>query len=294
MGIEYLIAVLQWWIEPFRSNPFMMDALIAGSIAAVTTGVVGTWVVLRGMSFFGDALAHGVLPGMAVAYVLGFNTILGALGAAFVMVICLNVITGASKLPEDATIGVLFVGFLSLAVVIMSKGVSTGGDLQRFLFGSITGITSGDLLRLAAVSSAVLVVSALMYRPLLLLTFDETQAQILKMRPRLTHMLLLVLIALAIVVSFEIVGNLLVFAFLVATPSAAIVLVKRVPVIMATAATLGVLAVYIGLLISYNYNTAASATMALVAVSLFIFALVVSRLKAFLLQFWDTRASVAS
>ena len=128
----------------------MRNALYAGLLVVLTTSVVGTWVVLRGMSFLGDALAHGVLPGIAIAFIIGVNTTIGAFVAALVMVFGINLIRNHSPLPEDASIGVLFVGFLALAVVIMSSSSgSYTGDLNRFLFGSITGVDSGDLRRQA-------------------------------------------------------------------------------------------------------------------------------------------------
>jgi ABC-type Mn2+/Zn2+ transport system permease subunit len=240
----------------------------------LATSVVGTWVVLRGMSFLGDALAHGVLPGVAIAFVLGGNLALGALIAALAMVGGINVIRAHSPLPEDTAIGVLFVGFLALAVVIMSsQSGSYAGELNGFLFGSITGIETSDLIRQGAAAAISVVGVIVFYRAFLVMTFDETQAQLLGLRPRLAHGALLVLLALSIVASFEAVGNLLVFAFLVAPPATATLLVRRVPIIMFTAVALGTLAVVVGLLVSYHHDTAAGATMALASVVIFLLAL---------------------
>lgn len=262
-----------WWIEPFTTNGFMQNALVAGLLAVLATSLVGTWVVLRGMSFLGDALAHGVLPGIAIAFILGVSTTLGAFVAAMVMVAGMNVIRANSPLPDDTSIGVLFVGFLSLAIVILSSQGSYTGDLNRFLFGSITGVDDADLIRQAIAAAVSVVGVVVFYRALLVMTFDETQARLLGLRPRLANAALLVLVALSIVASFRAVGNLLVFAFLVAPPAAATLLVRRVSVIMVTAVGLGAIAVIVGLLVSYHHNTAAGATMALAAVSLFLLAL---------------------
>lgn len=274
-----------WWLEPFTAHGFMRDALLAALLAVVTTSVVGTWVVLRGMTFLGDALAHGVLPGVAIAFLLGVNTSIGALLAALAMVLGINLVRRHSPVPEDTSIGVLFVGFLAFAVVLMSRSSSYVGDLNRFLFGSIVGIDSGDLWRqgIAALISVVGVI--VFYRAFLVMTFDEVQARLLGLRPRLAHAALLALVAVSIVASFETVGNLLVFAFLVAPPATAAVLVRRVPVIMATAVLIGSMAALVGLLISYHYGTAASATMALVAVVLFLVALPVGSVRRTRRQF---------
>ncbi len=262
---------IAWWVEPFTDNEFMRSALLAGILAVLATSVVGTWVVLRGMSFLGDALAHGVLPGIAIAFIIGVDTTVGALLAALVMVGGINLIRSHSPLPEDTSIGILFVGFLSLAVVIMSsRSGSYAGDLNRFLFGSITGIDNQDLLRQAIAAAISIVGVVIFYRAFLVMTFDETQARMLGMRPKLAHAALLVLLAISIVASFETVGNLLVFAFLVAPPATATLLVRRVPLIMVSAVALGAVAVIIGLLVSFHHETAAGATMALAAVSIFL------------------------
>ncbi len=249
----------------------MQRALYAGLLAVVTTSVVGTWIVLRGMSFLGDALAHGVLPGIALAFIIGVSTTFGAFVAALAMVAGINLIRNHSPLSDDTSIGVLFVGFLALAVVIMSSasGAYTG-DLNRFLFGSITGVDTADL-RNQAIAAVISVAGVMVfYRAFLVMTYDFAQAQVLGLRPRLAHGVLLVLLVVSIIASFEAVGNLLVFAFLIAPPATAVLLVRRVPRIMVTATVIGSIAVVSGLLASYHYDTAAGATMALAAVAIFL------------------------
>ena len=269
--MEFLTDPVTWWIDPFVSNIFMRRALYAGLLVVLTTSVVGTWVVLRGMSFLGDALAHGVLPGIAVAFIIGVDTTIGAFVAAIAMVWGIHMIRSHSPLPEDTSIGVLFVGFLALAVAIMSSSSgSYTGDLNRFLFGSITGVDSSDLRRQAIAAAISLAGVALFYRAFLVMTFDHAQAQVLGLRPRLAHGVLLVLLAVSIVASFEAVGNLLVFAFLIAPPATAVLLVRRVPRIMVTAAAIGAVSTVVGLLCSYHYDTAAGATMALATVVVFL------------------------
>ncbi len=263
-----------WWVEPF-DNPAMRNALWAVLLTALCTSLVGTWVVLRGMSFLGDALAHGVLPGIAIAFVLGGDTTLGALIAALVMVFGVNVVRTSSPLPDDASIGILFVGFLALAVVVMSSdSASYTGDLNRFLFGSITGVDGTDLARQAVTTAITVLGVVVLHRALLAGTFDERQAQLLGLRPRLTHVALLVLLALAIIGSFATVGNLLVFAFLIAPPATATLLVRRVPAIMAVAVLIGAACGVVGLLLSYHRSTAAGATMALTTVVVFFLVLI--------------------
>lgn len=278
--MDFLTSPLDWWVEPFNDNIFMRNALWSGLLAVLATSTVGTWVVLRGMSFFGEALGHGVLPGIAIAFILGGDTMVGAVIAALVMVFGVNLIRSHSPLPEDSSIGLLYVGFLALAVVILSsRSGAYSGDITRFLFGSITGVTDSDLLRQLIIAGITLLGILVLHRAFLVMTFDEVQAELLGLRPRVAHAALLALLAIAIVASFQAVGNLLVFAFLVAPPSTAAMLVRRVPAIMVTAVMLGSVAVVVGLLISYHHDTAAGATMALGTVILFVIALLIRALS---------------
>jgi zinc/manganese transport system permease protein len=201
------------------------------------------------------------------------------------MVLGVNLIRAHSPLPEDTSVGVLFVGFLALAVVLMSHhSAGYAGDLNRFLFGSIIAVDNGDLLRQGAAALVSLLGVALFFRAFLVLTFDETQARLLGLRPRLAHGVLLVLLTVSIVGSFEAVGSLLVFAFLVAPPASAALLVRRVPVIMMLSVGLGSISVVVGLLISYHAATATSATMALVSVAIFVAVLVANSVHSFVVS----------
>lgn len=276
----FLTSPWAWWVEPFADNEFMRSALLAGILTVITTSLVGTWVVLRGMSFLGDALAHGVLPGIAIAFIIGVDTSIGALAAAIAMVGGITLIRRHSPLPDDTSIGVLFVGFLALAVVIMStQQASYVGDLNRFLFGSITGLDDADLVRQALAAGIALVGVIVLYRAFLVMTFDASLAQMLGLRPALASAALLALLAISIVASFESVGNLLVFAFLIAPPAAATLIARRVPMIMLASVLLGSAATIVGILISYHYDSATSATMALCSVILFFIVLTISAIR---------------
>lgn len=278
-AMRWLTDPIDWWITPFSDNPFLRDALWAALLTVLCTSVIGTWVVLRGLSFLGDALAHGVLPGIAIAFVIGADTTIGALVAALAMVGGVQLIRNASPLPDDASIGVLFVGFLALAVVVMSAQVGRGaGDLTRFLFGSINAVDGTDIRTLLVVAGITVGGVVVLHRALLVSTFDLTQARLIGFRPQLTHFALLVLLALAIVASFETVGSLLVFAFLIAPPATASLIVSRVPLMMAVAVAIGGASAVIGLLISYHHATATGATMALVTVIAFVVGLAARRL----------------
>jgi ABC-type Mn2+/Zn2+ transport system permease subunit len=259
---------VDWLVEPF-SHRFMLEALVAGILAVFTTSLVGTWVVIRGLSFMGDALAHGVLPGIAVAAILGFDLTIGAIAGALVMVAGINLVHRKAGLREDTGIGLLFVGMLALGVIIVSRLPSFAGSLTAFLFGDILGIRSQDLMLEALAAAIALVGVIALYRPLMVVSFNEAKAELLGLRPRLAHSAMLALLTLAIVASFRAVGTLLVFGLLVAPPATASLVAKRVPTMMVLAVLLGTLSVGVGLLISWHAATAAGATMAAASVALF-------------------------
>ncbi len=264
-----------WWVAPFVDDPDLRRALLAGLVVVVATALVGTWVVLRGLAFLGDALAHGVLPGVALALVTGIDPTVGAALAALAMVGVIGVARRHSPVSDDTTIGMLFVGMLALAVVIVTAhGDGDVEALEGFLFGELTGGSGGDLVRQAVVAVSVVAVTLVSHRAWTVAAFDERLARVLGLRPALTDLVLLVTVAVAIVSSFRTVGSLLVFAFLVAPPATAVVLVRRLPVVMVTAVVTGAAAVAVGLAASHHAGTAPAATVALVSVAGFFAALV--------------------
>ena len=271
--------VVDWLIDPFELA-FQQRALVGGALAAVALSIVGTWVVLRGMTFLGDALVHGVIPGIALAILLDFSVLLGAVLAALVMIAGINLVHRQTTFAEDTGIGLLFVGMLALGVILISRTASYTGSLTGILFGNALGVTTRDLIVLATVAIVTLVVSTLFYRPFLVLAFNEEKAELFGLRPRLAHVVLLALITLAIVGSFQTVGTLLVFGLLVGPPATAALLVRTVPAMMLLAGAIGVASVAIGLVVSYHADTSGSATMAMIPIVLFFVVLTVKSLAA--------------
>jgi manganese/iron transport system permease protein len=243
------------------------------------TAVVGTWLVLRGMSFFGDAFVHGIVPGVAAAVVFDINPLLGAAAAALVMVLAIELVNRQTVLGEDTSIGLLFVGMLALGVIIISRVDSYSGSLTTILFGDALGVTSQDLIIQAVLAVVVISAATLFYRPLLALSFNADKAQLWGLNPKRAHAALLVLIAAAVIGSFQSVGTLLVFGLLVGPPATAALVSRTVPRMMLTAAIISVFSVWIGLTLSYHLNTAGSATMAIVPIVLFFVVLAFTRLR---------------
>jgi ABC-type Mn2+/Zn2+ transport system permease subunit len=256
-------------LDPFLDNGFMLRALLAGVLVSVACAVVGTFVVLRGLAFIGDALAHGVLPGIAAALLLGLPGMAGAAVGALAMIAGVTLITRRSRLSTDTAIGLLFVAMLALGVLIVSRSGSFSGDLVAILFGQILGTSPGQLEMQAVATTLVIAVSAVCARPFLLLSFDPEQADVAGFPSRRYHAIMLVLIALTVVVSFQTVGTLLVFGMLLAPAATGALLAHRVGAMMLIACLVGAASSYAGLLVSYWFDLAAGAAMVLVATAVF-------------------------
>lgn len=259
---------MEWLTAPFELA-FQQRALAGGALAAIALSIVGTWVVIRGMTFLGDALVHGVIPGIALAVLLDFNVLAGAAIAAVVMIAGINLVHRQTTFSEDTGIGLLFVGMLALGVILISRSASYAGSVTGILFGDALGVTTGDLVVLAFVAALTGLISVLFYRSFLVLAFNEEKAALLGLRPSLAHFVLLALITLSIVGSFQTVGTLLVFGLLVGPPATAALIVRKVPLMMGLGAVIGVTSVVIGLVVSFHAKTSGSATMAIVPIVLF-------------------------
>jgi ABC-type Mn2+/Zn2+ transport system permease subunit len=267
------------FVAPFSSNAFMSHALIAGVLVSIACAIAGTFVILRGLAFIGDALAHGVLPGIAVSILAGFSGIIGAaIGAAF-MIGGITLITRRSRLSSDTAIGLLFIGMLALGVVIVSRSNSFSGDLTSILFGEILGIGMQAILIQLIGTIVIAIIAIVCARPFLLLSFDPEQAEVAGFSVTLYHNIMLFMIALTVIVSFQTVGTLLVFGLLIAPAGAGALLAKRIAVMMAWAVLFGAMSMYFGLLISYHFNFAAGASIILVAIIIFFIVFILQNVR---------------
>ena len=270
---------MDWLIAPFEVS-FVQRALWGGLLVSCLCALAGTWVVVRGMAFLGEALAHGMLPGVAVAALLGGNLLLGALVSASAMAAGVSVLSRNRRLSTDTGIGLLFVAMLATAVILISRSQSFAVDLTGFLFGDVLATRPGDLLFLLAALMVALVITVTGHRAFVALSFDPRTAHTLGLRPRAAQVALLALLTLAIAASFHIVGTLLVLGLLVAPPAAATYFTHRIPRIMVLAAGIGALSTVVGLLVSWHAGTAAGATIALTAVMVFFLSALAARVRS--------------
>ena len=255
---------MEWLLDPLSAS-FVQRALLGGGLVALFCAVVGTWVVVRGMAFLGDAMSHGLLPGIAIASLLGGNLILGAAVSAAATAAGVSAITRNRRVSQDTAIGLLFVVMLSLGVIIVSASDSFAVDLTGTLFGDVLAVRTEDINVLFIVGLVVLTTAAVFHRAFTAVAFNQQKAASLGLRPRLTHFVLLCLITLTVAASFQVVGTLLVFGLLIAPPAAALVWAKSIRSVMVIGSLIGVASVVIGLWISWFASTAAGATIALVA-----------------------------
>lgn len=260
---------LAWLAEPL-SYPFMVRGLSAALIVGVVCPVLGTYVVLRGMAFFGDALAHIILPGVVVAYLLGLPLVMGALAVGILAALGVGAISRRTDIKEDAAIGVIFAGAFALGIALLSAQRSYAVDLAHILFGNLLGVSGGDLVLTAALGIIVLLTVLAFYKEFLVLSFDPVLAVTLRLPVGFLQNLLLILIAVVIVVSIQSVGVALVLAMLVTPAAAAYLLTHRLPWMMAVGATIGGASAVVGLYASYYLDIASGPAIVLAETAVFL------------------------
>ena len=269
-------------------TPLSYGFMVRGFTAAVLTGivcaVVGVYVVVRGMAFLGDALAHSILPGVAVGYLVTSGAreplFWWGTGTAVIVSIAIGAVSRGAKIKQDTAIGIIFAGMFALGIAIISTVKSYTVDLTHFLFGDVLGVSGNQLITIAAFSGLILLLVIAFYKEFLVLTFDPTLAATLRIPIRAYEYLQLVLIALTIAVSFQAVGVALMVAMLITPAAAAYLLTKRLPVMMILAAAMASASGVIGLYFSYYINVASGPAIVLTTTLFFILAWGISRLTS--------------
>ena len=260
--------ILTWLVEPL-TYPFMQRGLWAALMIGLVVPVLGCYVVLRGMAFYGDALAHIILPGVVVAFLLGWPLALGALIVGVLAALAIGGISSSTTIREDSAIGVVFAGALALGVLLLSVKRSYAVDLAHILFGDLLGVSSADLTLMAGLSIVALVTVLLFYKEFLVLSFDRVLATTMQLPVRLLNNLLYVLLAVVVVISIQAVGIALVVAMLVTPASAAYLLTRRLPRMMLLAGAIGGASGVLGLYASYYLDVASGPAIVLVATAVF-------------------------
>lgn len=265
--------MVEWLLAPLQYQ-FMVRGLLAAITVGLVCGVLGTYVVLRGMAFFGDALAHAILPGVAVAYLLAGNVqgalFVGALVAGIVTALGIGAISKSGQVREDTAIGVLFAAMFALGVALISTVRNFSVDLTHFMFGNVLGVSQADLRLTALLAGVVVLLVIAFYKEFLVISFDPVLAAILRLPAQFFRYLLLIMLAVTIVVALQTVGVGLMVAMLITPAAAASLLTRRLPTMMITAALIGAASGVIGLYISYYVNVASGAAIVLVCTAFFL------------------------
>jgi manganese/iron transport system permease protein len=257
---------------------FMERALLGGILVGTVCAVIGTYVVLRGLAFIGDALAHAAFPGVVIAYMLKANIYLGAAIFTIATALGIGLVSRRARTSFDTTIGILFAGAFALGVLLMSTIQGYTADLFSFLFGNILGVSTTDLLVVGTLAGIVILTVALCYKEFLLLSFDPIVAEAMGYPVQGLNSLLLTLVALTIVISIQAVGIVLVAALLVTPSATAYLVTERFFRMMLLGILFSVLAIVSGLYLSFYLNVASGATIVLVSTCLFFLTLGARRL----------------
>lgn len=269
---------MNFLLEPLTYE-FMQRGLLASVMVGVLCAVMGTYVVLRGMAFLGDAMAHAILPGVAIAYILKGDLLVGAGVAAVAVALIIGLFTKDGAVKEDTAIGILFAAALSLGVALISTMQTYAVDLSHILFGNVLGVSVSDLWLIGGLSFAILLTVGLLYKPFLVISFDPVLAATLRLPAELLRNLMLVLLALTVVVSLQTVGVSLAAAMLVTPAATAYLLTRRLLPMMFVSALIGALSSVIGLYVSYYFNIVSGSAIVLTATLFFLVGFAWNRFK---------------
>jgi len=262
---------MNWLVQPFAYE-FMQRGILASVIVGILCAVMGTYVVLRGMAFLGDALAHAILPGIAIAYLLNGSLLVGALIAAIFIALIIGLFSRQGTVKEDTAIGILFAAALSLGIALISSIKTYAVDLSHILFGNVLGVSITDLWLTAGLGLLILLTVVLLYKPFLVISFDPVLAATMRLPAELLRNLMLVLLALTVVVSLQTVGVGLAAAMLVTPAATAYLITRRLTSMMVISAVFGALSSIIGLYLSYYLNIVSGSAIVLTATLFFVLA----------------------
>ncbi len=272
--------MVNWLLEPLQFV-FILRAVAAAVVVGIVCSVLGTYVVLRGMAFFGDALAHTILPGVVIAFLIGWPLAVGALIFGILTALGIGMLTDRGILKEDTAIGVVFAGFFALGVALLSATGNYTVDLAHFLFGNLLGVSTLDLIVTAGLGFLVLLLIFLFYKELLVISFDMDLAVTLRLPTAFLRYLLLILIAITIVVSLQVVGIALMLAMFVTPAATASLLTRRLPSMMVVSALVGAFSAISGVYASYYLDVASGPAVVMVATLIFLLVFLFAPEKGF-------------
>ncbi|MFA9559351.1 metal ABC transporter permease [Evansella sp. AB-rgal1] len=278
------------FIDQLTLYPYLQQALVASILVGIICGVIGCFIILRGMALMGDAISHAVLPGVVISYMIGASFFLGAVVTGVLTALAIGYISQNSRIKEDSAIGIMFTAMFALGVVMITSLKGTRFDLWHILFGNVLAVSRNDLLITVGIGIFVLLAIVIFYRPLLLSTFDETMAKASGLPVKFIHYMLMLLLSLVTVASLQTVGIILVVAMLITPGATAYLLTDRFPVMLMLSALIGTISAITGLYFSVIYDVASGASIVLAASILFLLAFFFSPKQGIVVRMFRTPA----
>lgn len=266
---------IELFIDGLTKYNFLQTALITSILVGIMSGIIGSFIILRGMSLMGDAISHAVLPGVAVAYMLGINLLLGASAFGILAALLIGVVTMKSKLKNDTAIGIVFSAFFALGFILISLAESAT-NLHHILFGNVLAVSDSDLITTAIVLSIVLLFVVTFYKELLVTSFDNTFAKAYGLKTQIMHYALMLVLTLVTVTALQTVGIILIVAMLITPAATAYLLTNRMSHMMIVAAIFSVISSIVGLYLSFTFNWASGPAIVLTAAIFFSFVFIFS------------------
>lgn len=266
---------IELFIDGLTKYNFLQTALVTSILVGIMSGIIGSFIILRGMSLMGDAISHAVLPGVAVAYMLGINLLLGASAFGILAALLIGVVTMKSKLKNDTAIGIVFSAFFALGFILISLAESAT-NLHHILFGNVLAVSDSDLITTAIVLSIVLLFVVTFYKELLITSFDNTFAKAYGLKTQIMHYALMLVLTLVTVTALQTVGIILIVAMLISPAATAYLLTNRMSHMMIVAAIFSVISSIVGLYLSFTFNWASGPAIVLTAAIFFTLAFIFS------------------
>lgn len=280
---------IQYFIESVGRYAFLQNALIAGILVGIICGVIGCFIILRGLALMGDAISHAVLPGVVIAYMLGASFFIGAFVTGMITALAIGYVSQNSKLKDDSAIGIMFTAAFALGIVMITMIREKNVDLWHILFGNVLAVSRADLWVTLGIGIFVLVLIILFYKQLLLSTFDPTMSQAIGWSTKWIHYGLMLVLSLVTVASLQTVGIVLVVAMLITPGATAYLLTDRLHIMLILSAIFGIVSAIIGVYFSFIYDVATGASIVLVASLLFALAFFFSPKQGILVRWWKLR-----
>jgi len=281
------------FIADIMNYGFLQKALFTSIMVGIICGVIGCFIVLRGLALMGDAISHAVLPGVAISYMLSINFFYGAVVTGMIAAVSIGLVNQNSRIKSDSSIGIVFSAFFALGVLLISKA-QTATDLTQILFGNVLSVRSSDMWMTLIIGTIILLVVILFYKELLVSSFDPTMAAAYGLPTKLIHYVIMVLLTMATVASLQTVGVVLVVAMLITPASTAYLLTNRLWVMIILSAFFGAFSAVIGLYFSFVHNLSSGAVIVLVATLIFIIALILSPQQGILWRIIKSRKNKAA